>query len=180
MSLLEYSSGSNYFNGGLLEVMGETDCGQLPRTSHSLIQRINGCKETFGEQWTRGMLIRGGRASLYYWMRENTDKHGWSSPEFRLLSFRRKVDRGMRDLTNWWNNENGRVFHVESKNNKITIEYREGQPSLTRSDCAFFLGLFQEFVSWAGSGRFYQAVETKCATENKSGHTFEISLIPLD
>ena len=58
--------------------------------------------EQFGQPYTRGMLQRAGRAGLYYWMRDNADAYGWQLPEFRLLSFRQKLNRGINDMTTWF------------------------------------------------------------------------------
>jgi hypothetical protein len=168
-----------YLNEGLAEVMGEeseigiSDAGCNPE------DRICACVEKFGSDCARGMVQRAGRAGLYYWLRDNIDAHGWHQPEFRLLSFRQKVTRGIGDITSWLEKNSFNKFEVNAVNDKLVIQYSSARPS-NPMDCAFYLGMFQEFLSWTASGKFFQATEVSCPQDMQGSHVFEFRLNPLD
>jgi hypothetical protein len=168
-----------YLNEGLAEVMGEESEIGISDAERDPEVRICDCVEKFGSDCTRGMVQRAGRAGLYYWLRDNVDTHGWQEPEYRLLSFRQKVMRGVGDITAWLEKNSLNKFEVNSVNEKLVIQYTTEHPS-NPMDCAFYLGLFQEFLSWTASGKFFQAAEVSCPRETKGSHVFEFRLNPLD
>ncbi len=141
--------------------------------------RIFTCVEKFGVDCTRGMVQRAGRAGLHYWLRDHAEAHGWQHPEYRLLSFRQKVTRGIGDITTWLEKNTAYKFHVKTANDKLMIQYTSEHQS-NPMDCAFYLGLFQEFLSWTASGKFFQAAEVSCPQDAQGSHVFEFRLSPLD
>lgn len=170
----------NYVTAGLNEVLGDSQEPLYPSTAGDVTSRVNTSLEVRGENWTRGMLIRAGRASLYYWMRDNGERYGWNSLDFRLLSFRYKLQRGIEDLTTWWEKSGMGSFSVDSNSSKVIVEYRPGEQVITQLGCCFFMGLIQEYISWLASGKFFPAREILCLKNGSRGHTFEISKTPLD
>ena len=170
----------NYVTAGLNEVLGDSQEPLYPSTAGDVTSRVNTSLEVRGENWTRGMLIRAGRASLYYWMRDNGERYGWNSLDFRLLSFRYKLQRGIEDLTTWWEKSGMGSFSVDSNSSKVIVEYWPGEQVITQLGCCFFMGLIQEYISWLASGKFFPAREIQCLKNGSRGHTFEISKTPLD
>jgi hypothetical protein len=167
----------HYLNEGMAEVFGGEN--SLATIGEALGNQVNGYIERFGHGYTRGMLQRAGRAGLYYWIRDNAESSGWQDPEFRLLSFRQKLNRGISDITKWLAKSNTCSFQVTSSREKMVIHYSSKHP-VSQMDCAFFLGLFQEYFSWVASGKYYPASEIECSTNHAGPHSFEISLNPLD
>ena len=167
----------HYLNEGITEVLGGGN-RQLNENVYTA-DRLNEVIDEFGQPYTRGMLQRAGRAGLYYWLRDNADAYGWQQPEFRLLSFRQKLNRGIDDITTWLSKVDTCSFQVNSSREKMVIHYTNPKP-LSQLDCAFFLGLFQEYFSWVAGGKFFAASEIECSTNHAGVHSFEISLNPLD
>jgi hypothetical protein len=168
-----------YLNQGLVEVLGDGSEIGFSGPESDPETRICNCLEKFGVDCTRGMVQRAGRAGLYYWLRDNAGEHGWHQPEYRLLSFRQKVTRGIGDITAWLEMNSHNKFKVNAAKDKLVIQYSSEQPS-NPMDCAFYLGLFQEFLSWTASGKYFQAAEVSCPHDAQGSHVFEFRLNPLD
>ncbi len=169
-----------YVTAGLNEVLGETVSPQNVSGLLEVTNRVKVCLESQGEKWTRGMLIRAGRASLYYWMRDNGERYGWNSLDFRLLSFRSKLLQGYNDLTTWWNQSGAGSFAVDSNAKTVVVEYQPGEQAITHLGCCFFMGLMQEYISWLASGKFFPAREIECFKSDSQRHIFEVNKTPLD
>lgn len=170
----------NYICAGLNEVLGDAKDPLNSSTSLEVKNRVDASLESQGENWTRGMLIRAGRASLYYWMRDNGEQFGWNSMDFRLLSFRYKLLRGIDDLTTWWSQSGAGSFTIDSNDQKVLVEYQPGVQAITHLGCCFFMGLIQEYISWLASGKFFPVQEIQCLDRDSQSHVFEISKTPLD
>jgi len=168
-----------YLNEGLAEVLGDGNEAANSGQEKDPETRICSCVEKFGCDCTRGIMQRAGRAGLYYWLRDHAGSHGWHQPEYRLLSFRQKVTRGVGDITAWLEKNSSNKFAVKAAKDKLVIEYT-GEHHSNPMDCAFYLGLFQEFLSWTASGRFFQAAEVSCPQGTSGSHVFEFKLNPLD
>jgi hypothetical protein len=170
------NSTTKYLNEGLSEVLGGGKGQDNLQVSDTTNSQIKECIDTFGLDCTLGMLQRAGRAGLYYWLRDQSDSLGWRLPEFRLLSFRRKLRRGMEDITAWLEKNSTDSFEVTTGKDKMVIRVAGSQPD--QFNCAFFLGLFQEYFSWIASGKFFPA--TVVQSDSQSLQVFEISMKPLD
>ena len=169
-----------YISAGLTEVLGETEFPQHASKLLEVKRRVNASLETQGEIWTRGMLIRVGRACLYYWMRDNGERYGWNSLDFRLLSFRSKLLQGFDDLTAWWSQSGAGSFTIDSNDKSVVVEYQPGEQAITQLGCCFFMGLMQEYISWLASGKFFPAREIRCIKNGSQRHVFEVNKTPLD
>ncbi len=170
----------NYVSAGLNEILGEARESQNSTMPLEVKTRVETSLDTLGENFTRGMLIRVGRASLYYWMRDNGERFGWNSMDFKLLTFRNKLLRGIDDLTNWWSQSGAGHFTIDSNSKKVVVEYQPGEQAITQLGCCFFMGLIQEYISWLASGKFFPAHEIECLKKDSQRHVFEISKTPLD
>lgn len=169
-----------YITAGLNEVLGETAFRQRTSEPLEVTNRVESSLETQGENWTRGMLIRAGRASLYYWMRDNGEGYGWNSLDFRLLPFRSKLLHGFDDLTTWWSQSGAGSFTIDSNAKTVVVEYRPGEHVITQLGCCFFMGLMQEYISWIASGKFFPAREIQCLKSDSQRHIFEVNKTSLD
>jgi hypothetical protein len=168
-----------YLNAGLAEVLGDGSEIGIPGSESDPETRICNCVDKFGSDCTRGMVQRAGRAGLYYWLRDHAEVHGWHQPEYRLLSFRQKVTRGIGDISAWLETNSHHKFEVDAVKDKLVVNFTSENPS-SPMDCAFYLGLFQEFLSWTASGKFFQAAEVYCPQDAQGAHVFEYKLNPLD
>jgi hypothetical protein len=167
----------HYLHEGIAEVLGGGK--NLATSGDDLVDKVNDCIARYGHDYARGMVQRAGRAGLYYWIRDNGESCGWLLPEFRLLSFRQKLNRGIMDIAARFTEFGTRSFQVTSTRDKMVIQYSDQKP-ISRMDCAFFLGLFQEYFSWTASGKFFPASESDCPGSHAGTHIFEISMNPLE
>ena len=169
---------TKYLNEGLSEVLGGGKGQDNSQVSDTARSQIKECIDTFGLDCTLGMLQRAGRAGLYYWLRDQSDSLGWRLPEFRLLSFRRKLRRGIEDITAWLEKNSAGKFEITTCKDKMIIRAAGGQ--LDQFNCAFFLGLFQEYFSWIASGKFFPASAIQTEVDPRNSRVLEISMKPLD
>jgi hypothetical protein len=170
----------NYVSAGLNEVLGDSREALNSTLPLEVKNRVETSLDSRGENFTRGMLIRVGRASLYYWIRDNGERFGWNSMDFKLLSFRYKLLRGIEDLTTWWSQSGAGNFTIDSNAKTVVVEYQPGEQVITQLGCCFFMGLIQEYISWLASGKFFPAREIQCLKSDSQRHVFEISKTPLD
>lgn len=166
-----------YLKEGLTEVLGTSINSEPSETAIDTAAEIDFCVKTCGLDYTKGMLQRAGRAGLYYWLRDHAESYGWQMPEYRLLSFRQKIKRGLEDITAWLEKNSPNKFSIAADKEKMVIHYSD-EHQLSHVYNPFYLGLFQEFLSWTASGKFFPAAEVDC---DKPGvHVFEIKLNSLD
>jgi hypothetical protein len=176
----------NYLFDALLEIIGVEELSTLDHevrykgSESDQSKIIDRMITKYGENLARGMLIRAGRAGFYYWMRGNAEQCGWSTTDFRLLPTRTKIKRGLNDLVTWWQDQKLARFSVENTPEEWQIDYQPIDPQRTGLYCCYFLGIFQEFFSWAGSGKFYPAVESECGRGVEKHHFLNIAKQPLD
>jgi len=173
-----YTSPTKLLNEGIAEVLGGYAAADSEK-SGNIEKTVDGCIDRFGLDCTRGVVQRAGRAGLYYWLREHAEPNGWLQPEFRLLSFHRKISRGIRDIIGSFSGSHDGSFQVEEYKDKFVIRYRNPKP-VSRMDCSFFMGLFQEYLSWIAGGKFFPVTEVECPEDPEGSHILEISTTPLD
>jgi hypothetical protein len=176
----------DYLPDALLEILGKQELSALGQKEKIAIEGtakekiIHAMVDVYGENLARGILIRAGRAGFYYWMKGNAEQFGWQTSDFRLLPTRAKIKTGLNDLVNWWKDQRRTEFSVESSSSDWQITCSARDAHLTGLECCYFLGIFQEFFSWAGSGKFYPAVETEISRNDTQHHVLNISKQPLD
>ena len=168
-----------YIKEGLTEVLGIDHISESSGPVMDTTAQIDSYVASFGLQCTKGLLQRAGRAGLYYWLRDHAESHGWQLPEYRLLSFHQKIKRGLEDITTWVENNSANKFSIAADKDKMVIHYND-EHQFSQVICAYYLGLFQEFLSWTASGKFFQAAEVECDCDKAGSHMFEIRLNPLD
>lgn len=173
-----FTSPKKLLNEGITEVLGGLTATGSEK-SGNIEKTVEGCIDRYGFDCTRGVVQRAGRAGLYFWLRDHAEPNGWLEPEFRLLSFRRKISRGIRDIIGSFSGGHEGSFDIEEHKDKLVIHYRNPKP-VSRMDCSFFMGLFQEYLSWIAGGKFFPVTEVKCPENTEGSHIFEISTTPLD
>lgn len=157
-----------YLNEGLTEILGDNGHSQIDH----YIQK-------YGLECARGIVQRAGRAGLYYWLRDQAKEYGWHEPEYRLLSFRQKVMRGFANITEWLERNSTTKFQLDEQKEKVVIQCTN-ERKFNAMECTFYLGLFQEFLSWAASGKFFPAAEVCCPEDAQEAHVLEFRMNPLD
>lgn len=131
----------------------------------------------FGEETTRGLLIRMGSASLTFFRKYFPDIAQLGSIENRLKPLDRRFLASLNKLAVVLSGEMGTVFKINSRN-ATNFEW-QNQKSLVDSNKPilapyFYFGLLEEFCSWLDSRKNY--ILNYAADENQK----ELDLISIE
>jgi hypothetical protein len=166
MSINIISPDFEFLKNGLVEILGQQGFDSLVTSKGKdsetlLLGDLNeGLIKQFGALPAKGFALRAGRSAFYYWMRQYAVNYGWREPEFRYRPTRAKIKQGLHDLGNWFDiNANLKItFQDTEKYWNLSIVTPFHTSAIETED--FLAGIFQEFMVWAGSGRFYQVKTT--------------------
>ncbi len=135
-------------------------------------------EDAYGEQTTRGICLRTGRAMFRRGLRAFSGILGLTHRSFRLLPPAQKVLRGM-DLLAWLlNHYSDQRVRVEKRAEDLLL-INERCPhcwGLTKSSpcCQLPVGALQEGLAWACSGRQYSVEEISCRAKGDPDCTYRI------
>lgn len=146
---------------GLLEIFGDgvvqnwlgQTGGSDTRSLRTVAEREIGVLEV------RGMFIRAGRASFYYWMKQNAQKLGWRSPEFRLLPASAKADRALNDFLTEGADRGLFDFAIENHESLVRFTFTGKAGASALLDGNMLVGVIQELQGWANGGKYYRVEE---------------------
>jgi len=186
----------NYFLLGLEETLGPADVDLLVKdlnlASSSLTIIANGLippvaqrmTECYGITGARGLILCSGRAAFKHLLKQESDSLGFNTTQFRFLPTRSKLKMGLEQLAAWMQRASGETIQIRSNENHWFFEIKgrdDGKKqSMSESLCDFTAGLLQEFLAWAGSGKFYSVREQSCRADGAECCSFAIDKYPLD
>jgi predicted hydrocarbon binding protein len=153
-------------------------------TSHDLMHLHQVLYDIYGEKGGHGVMIRSGRASFKYLLRRYDTRTHMNSIEFRLLPTQNRISRGLEILSNLLAEEFHDQIWVEESD--ISWEMRIANSADIHSEaeevvlCPYITGLLQEYLSWAGMGKFYLVEETECRGAGAQTCTFCINRQPIE
>ena len=149
-----------------------------PSIKASQYAQLNQAIEDFYGRGGRGMLLRVGRASFQYGVREQAALLGVAGVALKLMPEKQRIKfilNGMADALKKSNPEvdayldesNGKLAYVES-----TCAICNGRHSETPV-CYLYIGSVSEAVQWA-TGKEYEITETHCLAKGDEYCRFEI------
>jgi predicted hydrocarbon binding protein len=166
------------------EVFGsEPDQVFIPEHKNFLQKLEQVLYERFGTQTGKGMAIRMGRSGFQTGLRRWGETLGLYSLEYRLLPFNRRVKIGLEQIARFLEEQAPLRMSICEENNFWVIEVTQNPACAEHSNtitCYLLTGMFQEFMQWVGSGRFFPIRETLCRTKGAPCCRFEISRKPLE
>lgn len=139
---------------------------------------------TYGELGGHGLALRIGRSAFKFGLKQFGDRVGLRETEFRLLPAPRRQSAGLAILARVIGEQLGDAIRVIDHG--AFWEWRSERCPLCSSRhsagacCYLTVGFLQEFMSWAGGGRFYQVTETACRADGSTACVFRIDKKPLD
>ena len=180
------------FFQGLEEVIGPEELSKVSfstvkksRASEDFFQSVlplqKNLQEVYGKEGFRGLAVCSGRAAFKHLLLEQGKELGFEDEFFLFLPARIKLERGLNSLSGWLKQELGISLTIAKQ--KKTWECRMNNESGEKpieGVCDFLAGLLQEFMAWAGGGRFYQVRETECRSRGADSCIFLIDRFPLD
>lgn len=138
----------------------------------------------YGEPGGRGLALRIGRSVFKYALHQFGDQAGLRETQFRLLPAPRRQAAGLAILARVIAEQTGDSIQVTDHG--AYWEWRSEKCPLCRGRhspdacCYLTVGFLQEFMSWAGGGRFYRVTETACRASGSPACVFRIDKKPLD
>lgn len=141
-------------------------------------------EEIYGIPGGRGLALRMGRAAFRYGLKQLGEEAGLNAVTYRLLPVPRKQAVGLKILAQQVEKllgdritltDEGDAWIWRSENCPFCQSRKSDDPC-----CAMTVGFLQEFMSWAGGGRYYRVVETECHAANGTACTFRIEKKPVD
>lgn len=138
----------------------------------------------FGQAGGRGLALRIGRAAFKYGLKQYGEEAGLTSVEFRLLPPTRRLETGLRILSEVIIRETGDQVTLQDQDTHW-LWRSERCPMCwgrTAEDacCYMTVGMLQEFMSWAAGGRVFRVAEVACRAAGAEACVYQIEKRPLD
>jgi predicted hydrocarbon binding protein len=140
--------------------------------------------DLYGVRGGRGVALRAGRASFKYLLHTFGEKIELTSMNFRLQPTRLRLKAGLNKLSELLSKEWGSQIKL-SEDARYWYWRVQDCPECKETDsdhvmCHFTTGLLQEYLSWAGGGKFYTVAETECCARGAEACIFRVDPVPLD
>ena len=132
----------------------------------------------------RGILFRAGEATAVGLIRQHAEDLGFSSSEFRLQPWRKRLMFGLERLVERCNDWFESTITVDAQETFILWKVANCAWCCQRQEdgalCHFWSGFITGALGFASGGRFFQVTETSCAANGAPGCVFEIFRRPLE
>lgn len=184
---------------GAREILGEE---QLNQTLDEVLSKEGCCAEgdsltwlgarnliaytekSYGALGSQGLALRIGRAAFKYGLEAYGDEMGFRTTEFRLLPAPRRLKTGLKEMAQLIAETYRQTVEVVDTDAFWEWRMLDGPDSLARTEtntfCYLISGVIQEFLTWAGGGRYYRVTETECRMAGGAACVFRIEKKPLD
>lgn len=138
----------------------------------------------YGVSGGRGLAQRIGRAAFKYSLQVLGDDAGLRSQEYRLLPPLRRLETGLQGLARVIAAETGDRITLTSEADhwqwRQASSETNGRVHAAGPACYLLVGFLQEFLCWAGGGRYYRVVESECRESTGPECVFRIDKKALD
>lgn len=125
------------------------------------LSQIRTALETeYGDQELRGLLLRAGRASCKYFVRQYGAEMQITSTEYRLLPTKKRLQKGLKAAAGLC----GKLFRKEisliDEGDRWTWQEKLSNSEHGMEECGnesfFTIGLLQEYLAWLSGGKTFQ------------------------
>jgi Predicted hydrocarbon binding protein (contains V4R domain) len=181
----------NYYLLGLKETIGPGELTQLFKNafqtdvpSEMTEDQMKGLREQmealYGETGARGLAFCSGRAAFKHLLGNQSRELGFEADDFRFLPGKVKLKKGLRLMADWMERVTHASIRVESRDQQWAFQVADCPECRLGSMCDFTAGLLQEFMSWAGGGKFFRVNETSCQNRGEKYCQFLIDKRPIE
>jgi hypothetical protein len=138
----------------------------------------------YGVQGGRGLSLRIGRSAFKYGLKHFSEESALNSVSFRLFPAPRRLEIGLQTMARILSHECSDVITVADAGDywlwrsENCLSCRNHQSA--DSSCYLTVGLLQEYMAWAGGGRFYRVTEIECRAAGDQACVYQITKTPLD
>jgi predicted hydrocarbon binding protein len=154
------------------------------RFPFELVSRIQfGLEEAYGPRGGRGVSLRVGRACFRYGLKEFGALMGLTDMAFRLLPLQTKLKLGIQSFADIFNKYSDQRVRVEEDAEHFYWHIERCPVCWDRQAeapiCHLAVGLLQESLYWAGSGKFFEVEEMHCIACGDETCTIKIDKLPM-
>ena len=143
-----------------------------------------GLEKFYGPRGGRGVALRAGRAGFKYLLRQHGPAMGIVDLNYRMLPVPLRLNLGLKALADLLEDIGDESVAVEEFDTHwIWREERCPHCWMRKVEepaCQFPVGLLQEFLTWASSGRIYGIREVDCSAAGGLACVIQINKKPLD
>jgi predicted hydrocarbon binding protein len=148
------------------------------------VSRIQyGLEETYGPRGGRGVSLRVGRACFRHGLKEFGALMGLTDLAFRLLPLNTKIKLGIQSFADIFNKYSDQRVRVEEDAGHFYWHIERCPVCWGRQAdapiCHLAVGLLQESLYWASSGKFFDIEETHCIARGDATCTIMIDKNPM-
>jgi hypothetical protein len=129
------------------------------------MQTLLGTK--YGDQELSGLMLRSGRASCKFFVRQYGPEMQVTSTDFRLLPTKKKLQKGLKAAAGLCGELFRKEISVIDQDDRWIWQEKlpasEAEKEDCRRDSLFTIGLLQEFLAWLSGGKTFQVKRTETA-----------------
>ena len=182
----------NCFIQGIIETIGPEEfeklCRCKPAINEGAASNIHPLRaqmdRVYGPTSATGIAICAGRAAFRHLLRQQESELGFNQDSYRFSPRGMKLEKGLRLLAKWMAaNFNQQVDLTNEKDHwlvNISDGGKNDNVQTAGNLCDFTTGMLQEFMSWAGSGKFFLIKEVACRANGEKACCFRIGKTPIE
>jgi hypothetical protein len=177
---------NSILRNSILEILGEKQAAELYNYQFSSNPSIGKLHSRLGEMMGNpsalGVEQRIGQAGFRNFLTQMGEELGLFLPALKFLPTRQKTINGFGILTDFYRKLNDeQVVFSESNLEYHLIMYSKTKENLNQyRGCHFLTGFIKEYMTWVGSGKIFQVLESECRSNGDLNCIYNISKVPFD
>jgi predicted hydrocarbon binding protein len=141
-------------------------------------------EELYGPRSGRGMILRSGRAAYKFLQRQCGEDLGLTRLDYRLLPTPARIKKGMEAVAELLSGQNAEKIQVVEDEQSWFWRIERCAWCCDRNEeqkiCQFYVGLLDEYATWAGGGKIFHVEEVECQASGSPNCLIRIDKQPFD
>jgi hypothetical protein len=138
----------------------------------------------FGQKGMQGLMVRSGRASCKFFVKEYGSSMKVTSMEYRLLPSKKRLMIGLQAAAGLWSELFTAKISVVDQGDywvwqETEPEKKNSCPHLSQN-CYFTIGLIQEYLSWMSGGKVFSVKKADPRVQEQVISCLRINKQPID
>jgi hypothetical protein len=163
--------------GEVKAALVKPDWESLPDQDLGRLQTV--MEQKFGQKELQGLLVRSGRASCKFFVKEYGPDMQVTSIEYRLLPSKKRLTAGLLAAANLWSQLFKMDVSVVDDANAWTWRENHKNPQ-SGQDCYFTIGLLQEYLAWLSGGKAFSVKKAEVMDSAGMGLWLKIDKQPIE
>lgn len=189
---------------GLREIIGTNELAKIvsrivqreKETSQKVIHEIPNLPDSglgemqtilenqFGQKELQGLMVRSGRASCKFFVKEYGSSMNVTSMEYRLLPSKKRIMTGLQAAAKQWSELfTAKISVVDQGDSWFWQETElkmEKSSDKVSQNCYFTIGLLQEYLSWMSGGKVFSVKKCDLLGQEQVISSLKINKQPID